>query len=88
MYEIMNPGKDQELTPVSGEGYTYTMNDCYQLQTCQQKNTATGADNGGSKSVGGGGVEHGMKGDSQKGMKRCLIALVYHLHVQCTKKQQ
>ena len=77
MYEIMNPGKDQELAPVSGESYTYTVNDSYRLQTCQQKNTATGADDGGSKSVGGGEVEHSMKGDSQKGMKRCLIALVF-----------
>ena len=45
---------------------------------CQQKNTATDADDGGSKSVGGGEVEHSnMKGDSQKGMKICLIALVF-----------
>ena len=78
MYEIMNPGKDQELAPVSDESYKYSMNDCYQLQPCQQKNTATGADDGGSKSVGGGEVEHSnMKGDSQKGIKRCLIALVF-----------
>ena len=77
MYEVMNSGKDQELAPVSDESYTYTANECYQLQPCQQKNTATGADDGGSRSVGGGGVEHSMKGDSQKGMKRCLIALVF-----------
>ena len=69
MYEIMNSRKDQEIA--------YTTNECYQLQTCQRKNTATSVE-----------VEHSMKGDSQKGMKRCLIALVYHLHVQCTKKQQ
>ena len=42
MYEIMNPGKDQELASLPGESYTYTMNKCYQLQACQQKNTATG----------------------------------------------
>ena len=75
MYEIMNSGQDQEVEPVPGESYTYTSNDCYQLQTCQQTNATTGADDGGS--VGGGEVEHSMKGDSQKGMKRCLIALVF-----------
>ena len=80
MYEkVMNSGNDQELAPVSDESYIYTSNVCYQLQTCQQKNTATDADDdGNSKSVGGGEVEHSnMKGDSQKGMKRCLIALVF-----------
>ena len=66
MYEIMNPGKDQELAPVSDESYNYTSNECYQLQTCQQKNTATSGE-----------VELSLKGDSQKGMKRCLIALVF-----------
>ena len=67
MYEIMNPGKDQELAPASDESHTYTSNECYQLQTRQQKNTATDGE-----------VEHSnMKGDSQKGMKRCLIALVF-----------
>ena len=66
MYEIMNPGKDQELAPVSDESYKYTANECYQLQTCQQKNTATSGE-----------VEHSMNGDSQEGMKRCLIALVF-----------
>ena len=79
MYEVMNSGKDQEVAPVSDESYIYTSNVCYRLQTCQQKNTATGADDGGYRSVGGGAeVEHGMtEGDSQKGMKRCLIALVF-----------
>ena len=41
MHEIMNPGKDRELSPVSDKNHTYTSNECYQLQTCQQKNTAT-----------------------------------------------
>ena len=77
MYEIMNPGKNRELAPVSDESYKYNVNECYQLQTCQQTNATTGADDGGSRSVGGGEVEHSMKGDSQKGMKRCLIALVF-----------
>ena len=66
MYEQMNPGQDQECIPVSDESFTYTANQSYQLQTCQQKNTATCGE-----------VEHSMKGDSQKGMKRCLIALVF-----------
>ena len=66
MYEVMNPGKDQECIPVSDKSLTYTVNECYQLQTCQQKNTATSGE-----------VEHSMKGDSQKGIKRCLIALVF-----------
>ena len=67
MYELMNPEQDQELAPVSDESFTYTANESYQLQTCQQKNTATR-----------GSVEHSnMKGDSQKGMKRCLIALIF-----------
>ena len=44
----------------------YTSNECYQLQTYQRKNTATSGE-----------VDHSMKGDSQKGMKRCLIALVF-----------
>ena len=66
MYEIMNSGKDQEVAPVSDESYNYTSNECYQLQTCQQKNTATSGE-----------VDHSMKSDSQKGMKRCLIALVF-----------
>ena len=77
MYEIMNSGQDQEVAPVSDESYTYNVNECYQVQTCQQTNATTGADDGGSRSVGGGEVEHSMKGDSQKGMKRCLIALVF-----------
>ena len=66
MYEIIDPGKDQEIAPASDESHTYTSNECYQLQTRQQKNTATSGE-----------VEHSMKGDSQKGMKRCLIALVF-----------
>ena len=66
MYEIMNPGKDRELAPVSDKIHTYTSNECYQLQTCQQKNSTTGGE-----------VEHFMKGDPQKGMKRCLIAMAF-----------
>ena len=58
MYETLNPEEDQEIA--------YTSNECYQLQTCQQKNTATSGE-----------VELSLKGDSQKGMKRCLIALVF-----------
>ena len=61
MYETLNPEEDQEIR------YTwFSVRLSYQLQTCQQKNTATSGE-----------VEHSMKGDSQKGMKRCLIALVF-----------
>ena len=80
LYEIMSlsPEAEVEHQESAANNFTYTSNECYQLQTCQQKNTATGADDGGSKSVGGGGVEHSnMKGDSQKGVKICLIALVF-----------
>ena len=73
-YEIMSlsPGAEVEYQESAANNFTY------KLQTCQQKNTATGADDGGSRSVGGGEVEHtNMKGNSQKGMKRCLIALVF-----------
>ena len=82
-YEIMSlsPEAEVEYQESAANNFTYTANDCYQLQTCQQKNTTTGADDGGSRSVGSGTgaeVEHSnMKGDSQKGMKICLIALVF-----------
>ena len=67
-YEIMSSfaGAEVEYQESAANNFTYNMNACYQLQTCQQRNTATGGE-----------VEHSMKGDSQKGMKRCLIALVF-----------
>ena len=73
-----SPEAEVEYQESAANNFTYNVNECYQLQTCQQRNTATGADDGGSRSVGGGEVEHSnIIGDSQKGMKRCLIALVF-----------
>ena len=82
MYEMISPRKDQELAPMSDE--SYTVNECYQLQTGQQDKQCHSIlqpvhDGGGSRSVGASGeVEHSnVKGDSQKGMKTCLIALAF-----------
>ena len=68
-------GEYQQSATVSDDQCTYSVNECYQLQT----NAPNRTDDGGARYAGGVEVKDSsnMKGASQKGMKRCVIVLTF-----------